>query len=63
MKTHPGIRIDKIPVEGWVGLLWGSVITIRPLIDIPDARLFFLVSIPGGVGVAIALHSWRSRSR
>jgi hypothetical protein len=48
-------------VEGWVGLLWGTVIMIRTLIVIPDARWFFLASIPGGVLVAIALHFWRTR--
>jgi hypothetical protein len=53
MKTHPGIRIDKIPVEGGVGLLWGSVIVIRALIDVSDARWFFLASLPGVL-------SWRS---
>jgi hypothetical protein len=63
MKIHPGIRIDKIPVEGAVGLLWGAVIMIRTLIDVPDARWFFLASLPGGVAVAIALHYWRSRGR
>ena len=61
MKLHPGIRIDKIPVEGWLGALWGSVIMIRTLIDIPDTRWILLASIPGGVLVAIALHFWRAR--
>jgi hypothetical protein len=63
MTIHPGIRIDKIPVEGCVGLLWGTVIMIRTLIDVPDARWFLLASIPGGVIVAIALHFWKSRGR
>jgi len=61
MRIHPGVRIDKIPVEGWVGLLWGTVIMIRTLIVISDARWFFLASLPGGVLVAIALHFWRAR--
>ena len=61
MRMHPGIRIDRIPVEGWVGLLWGTVIMIRTLIVIPDARWFLLASTPGGVLVAIALHFWRTR--
>jgi hypothetical protein len=63
MKIHPGIRIDKIPVEGAGGLLWGAVIMIRTLIYVPDARWFFLASIPGGVVVAIALHGWRTHSQ
>jgi len=63
MRIHPGIRIDRIPVEGWVGLLWGTVIMIRTLIVIPDARWFLLASIPGGALVAIALHFWRTRKR
>jgi len=61
MKIHPGIRIDRIPVEGWVGLLWGSVIMVRTIIEVPDARWFFPASIAGGVVVAIALHFWRTR--
>ena len=61
MRIHSGIRIDRIPVEGWVGLLWGTVIMIRTLIVIPDARWFFLASIPGGALVAIALRFWRTR--
>ena len=61
MKIHQGIRIDRIPVEGWLGVLWGSVIMVRTLVDVPDARWFFLASIPGGIAVAIALHYWRSR--
>jgi hypothetical protein len=63
MKIHPGIRIDRIPVEGVVGLLWGGVIMVRILIDVPDARWFFLGSIPAGVAVAIALNLWRNRAR
>ena len=63
MKIHPGIRIDKIPVEGPIGLLWVFLIVIRTLIDVPDARWFFLASIPAGVAVAIGLNLWRTRSR
>jgi hypothetical protein len=63
MKIHPGIRIDKIPVEGSVGLVWGLVIMIRILIDVPDARWFLLASLPAGVAVAIALNLWRTRGR
>jgi len=61
MRIHPGIRIDRIPVEGWLGLLWGTVIMVRTLIEVSDARWFFLASISGGIGVAIALHYWRTR--
>lgn len=61
MKIHPGIRIDRIPVEGWVGLLWGTVIMVRTIIELPDARWFFPASIAGGVAVAVALHFWRTR--
>ena len=63
MKLHPGIRIDKIPVEGWVGVLWGSVIMIWTLIIVPDARWVLLGSIPGGALVALTLHLWRNRDR
>jgi len=63
MRVHPGIRIDRIPVAGPVGLLWGVVIMIRTLVDVPDARWFLLASLPAGVVVAIALNLWRSRGR
>ena len=61
MKIHPGIRIDRIPVEGWLGLLWGSVIMIRTLVEVPDARWFFPASIVGGALVAIGLRFWRKQ--
>jgi hypothetical protein len=60
MRIHPGIRIDRIPVEGWLGLLWGSVIMVRTLIDVPDARWFFPASLAGGALVAIVLRYWRT---
>ncbi len=63
MQPHPGIRIDKIPVEGWVGLLWVGLVVVRTLIDVPDARWFFLLSIPAGIAVAVGLNLWRSRGR
>jgi hypothetical protein len=47
-------------VEGWLGLLWVSVIVVRTLIDVPDARWFFPASLAGGALVAIALRRWRS---
>ena len=61
MRIHPGIRIDRIPVEGWVGLLWATVILVRTIIVVPDARWFFLASLPDGALVAAALHYWRAR--
>ena len=60
MTIHPGIRIDRIPVEGWLGLLWVSVIMVRTLIEVPDARWFFPASIVGGALVAIGLRFWRN---
>ena len=62
MRIHPGIRIDRIPVEGWLGLLWVSVIVVRTLIDVPDARWFFPASLAGGALVAIVLRRWRNRN-
>ena len=62
MRVHPGIRIDRIPVEGWVGLLWGTVILVRTIIDVPDARWFLpRQHTRGSLWWLSPVHLWRTR--
>ena len=58
--AHPGIRIDKIPVSGPMGLVFtlGSMVIFLAL---PVVRWFALFSLPVGLGVAGILH-WRQRN-
>jgi hypothetical protein len=55
MPLHPGIRIDKIPVKGPVGLIFvlGSMAVF--LLGLPEVRWFFVLSLPVGLLVALIL--------
>ena len=57
--AHPGIRIDKIPVSGAMGLIFtiGSMVIFLAL---PAVRWFFFLSILPGLAVAAALR-WAHR--
>ena len=61
MDKHPGIRIDKIPIEGGAGLIFVAGILLISLIATPFTRSFFLISIIGGVIGAVILCLWRKR--
>ena len=61
MEKHPGIRIDKIPVRGWVGLFFVLGILTISIIATPITRWFFLISIAGGLILAAILYLWRKR--
>jgi hypothetical protein len=61
MNKHPGIRIDKIPIEGGAGLLFVAGILMISLIATPFTRWFFLISIMGGAIGATVLYLWRKR--
>jgi len=52
---HPGIRIDKIPVEGGVGLLFTIQVLVMILLFLPEARWFLALSLPTGVVIGIIL--------
>jgi hypothetical protein len=53
---HPGIRIDKIPIKGWAGLIFVLGVMLLFLIGSPAVRWFFLLSIPPGVLIGVALY-------
>jgi hypothetical protein len=61
MDKHPGIRIDKIPIEGGAGLLFVAGILMICLIATPFTRWFFLISIMRGALGATVLYFWRKR--
>jgi hypothetical protein len=59
MKTHPGIRIDKIPVAGWPGLVFALGIVMIGLLASPAVRTLTLISLAGGSIGAVILAFWR----
>lgn len=61
MQKHPGIRIDKIPVEGGVGLFFVVGILAIAVVGNPITRWFVLASVVVGVIGGGCLHFWRNR--
>jgi xanthine/uracil/vitamin C permease (AzgA family) len=53
---HPGIRIDKIPVKGALGLVFTLGIVVMTLISLPQARWFFVLALPVGILVGVGLY-------
>lgn len=58
---HPGIRIDKISVKSRVGLVLTVGIIMMFLVTLPEVRWFFIVSIPPGLLVGLALYLYHRR--
>jgi hypothetical protein len=56
-----GIRIDKIPVKGVVGLVLTLGIMAMFLIAVPATRWVLLFSIPTGIVIALILRFWYGR--
>jgi len=56
---HPGIRIDKIPVKGWTGLLFVVTTLLIFLIGVPASRPFLLISLTAGLIGGVGLYLWR----
>ena len=50
---HPGIRIDKIPVKGPIGLVFALGVLAMILLALPEARWF--LALPTGVVIGIIL--------
>jgi len=59
MKLHPGIHIDRIPVEGSVGAIFAVGTATILLIGLPEVRIFFLVAAAGGLAAAALLRFLR----
>ena len=53
---HPGIAIHKIPVKGWVGLVFVVGIMLLFLVGLPQVRWFFLLSLPTGLLVGTVMY-------
>jgi hypothetical protein len=53
--THPGIRIDKIPVSGTMGLVF-TIASMVIFLAVPAVRWFAILALPVGLAVAAALH-------
>lgn len=53
--THPGIRIDKIPVSGPMGLVF-TIASMVIFLALPVVRWFFLLSLLPGLAVAAILY-------
>jgi len=56
-QMHPGIRIDKIPIQGGVGLVFAIGALSILLVGIPAIGGFLLIVVVGGV----ISYLWRSR--
>jgi hypothetical protein len=59
---RPQIDIAKIPIKGWVGLVFVIGVMAIFLIGLPAVRWFFLLSIPPGIlvgGILYLLHRRR----
>jgi hypothetical protein len=57
----PGIRIDKIPVKGAVGLVITLGVMAMFLISVPATRWLLLFSVPTGIAIALILRYWHGR--
>jgi hypothetical protein len=58
MEKHPGIRIDRIPVEGFGGFIFMSGILAILLVGVPPLRLVSLICLLGGAIGTVLLHLW-----
>jgi len=54
-KIHPGIRIDKISVEGGAGLLFTIGVLALFLVGLPVTRWFLALSLLLGVVIGVIL--------
>jgi hypothetical protein len=63
IKPHKGILIDKIPVDGFGGLVFAVGTMVIFMIGIPEIRQFSILALPLGLLVAGGLYYWRSQTR
>ncbi len=62
-KPHPGILINRIPVDGFAGFLFTVAVLLTFLIGIPAFQEFFVVALVAGAGWAGMLYYWRNQTR
>jgi hypothetical protein len=55
LPKHPGIRIDKISVRSWVGLVFAVGVMVFFLIALPAVRWFLLLTLPAGILAGVVL--------
>ena len=53
---HSGIRIDKISVKSWVGLVFTVGVMVMFLIALPEIRWFFVLTLPAGILAGAVLY-------
>ena len=58
MERHPGIRIDRIPVEGFAGFIFMAGMVAIILTGLPSLRLVSLICMLGGAIGAVLLYLW-----
>ena len=61
LKTHPGIRIEKIPVKGAAGLIFALGVMFIFWVGVPAVRGFLILGAIGGLAATAALLWWRKR--
>jgi hypothetical protein len=61
-RNHPGIRIDRIPVDGLAGLLF-TVASLLVFLAVPEVRGFIGLTLLGGIPVAGLIYFWRNQTR
>jgi hypothetical protein len=52
---HPGIRIDKISIEGPMGFVFVVGMLADFLLELPEIRWFLALALPLGVVIGIIL--------
>lgn len=63
IEFHPGIRIDKIPVDGFPGLIFVITTVFMFAAAIPAVREFLLITlIPGIIGAGLRYY-WHNQTR
>jgi len=56
MQFHPGIRIDRIPVEGGGGLIFAAGMAVLVLLAMPAVLPLAIGAVLGGAALAPVLH-------
>ncbi len=62
-RKHPGIRIDKITVAGFPGLIFAIGVAVMFIIGLPELREFALVAVVVGTVVGGLLYFWHNQTR